>query len=224
MLATARSKTVSPPLLVELETTSQFAKVIDELSARLTAAEAKEAELLAAEDAALFDGKGDLASVRANINIVRQEISDLRRLNDQAHACQLVASDRERESELDGLMVDHEATARDLEKSAKKIHKLCVDLREAIFETFALSQKVDRSAFDLASSGRRVEGAAAIRSRVTGGQISPYPHNLPAGLRGFDQLLQQMIRGNRLWLPSSTVNHALTGRESWVRAMTGGEG
>lgn len=224
MLATAKSRTVSPPPLAALETTSQFAKVIDDLSARLTAAEAKEAELLAAEDAALFDGKGDLASVRANINIVRQEISDLRRLNDQAHARQLVASDRERESELDGLMVDHEATARDLEKSAKKIHKLCVDLREAIFETFALSQKVDRSAFDLASSGRRVEGAAAIRGRVTSGQISPYPHNLPAGLRGLDQLLQQMIRGNRLWLPSSPVNHALTGRESWVRAMTGGEG
>lgn len=224
MLATATAKTVSPPPLAALETTSQFAKLIDDISARLAAAEAKEAELQAAEDAALFDGKGNLASVRVDINVVRQEISDLRRLNDQAHARQLVASDREREGELDGLMVEHEATARDLEKSAKKIRKLCADLREAIFETFALSQKVDRSAFELASAGRRVEGAAAIRGRVTGGQISPYPHNLPGGLRGFDQLLQQMIRGNRLWLPTSTVNRAPTGRESWVRAMTGGEG
>jgi len=210
--------------LSTLERTSQFAKVIDDTFSRLTVAEAREAELLAAEDDALFDGKGDLASIRAEINVVRQEISDLRRLNDQAHARQLVASDREREIELDGMVAEHEATARELEKSAKRIRKLCCDLREAIFETFALSQKIDRSSFELASAGRRVEGAAAIRGRVTGGQVSPYPHNLPGGLRGFDQLLQQMIRGNRLWLPTSATNRASTGRESWVRAMTGGEG
>ena len=210
--------------LSALERTSQFAKVIDDTFSRLTVAEAREAELLAAEDDALFDGKGDLASIRAEINVVRQEISDLRRLNDQAHARQLVASDREREIELDGMVAEHEATARELEKSAKRIRKLCCDLREAIFETFALSQKIDRSSFELASAGRRVEGAAAIRGRVTGGQVSPYPHNLPGGLRGFDQLLQQMIRGNRLWLPTSAMNRATTGRESWVRAMTGGEG
>jgi hypothetical protein len=122
-------------------TSAEFSAVISALDSDLNAAIARKADLVKAEDKAIF-GDGDLAEVRASIADCNSEIELIEKAIEGAEARRAKAAQDEAAIDIEALGKDVKAKAAELSKRWKKVHGLIEQARAELFECDALKRSL----------------------------------------------------------------------------------
>ncbi|TIL70291.1 MAG: hypothetical protein E5Y65_25930 [Mesorhizobium sp.] len=122
-------------------TSAEFAAVISALDTDLNAAIVRKAELVKAEDKAIF-GDGDLADVRALIADCNAQIELIEKAIEGADARRAKAAQDEAAIDIEALGKDAKAKAADLSKRWRKVYGLIEQARAELFECDALRRSL----------------------------------------------------------------------------------
>lgn len=193
-------------------TSAEFAAVTSALDNDLNAAIVRKADLVKAEDKAIF-GDGDLAEVRASIADCNSEIELIEKAIEGAEARRAKAAQDEAAIDIEALGKDAKAKAADLSKHWKKVYALIEQARAELFECDALRRSLLGTDGEFEKAWRpdlRVNLTTLRREAMEGPRAS-----IPA------RLSRPAVQADKLLLSFLSLGGPLDNRAG-VRAQTNG--
>lgn len=173
---------------------AEFAVLIDDCTTKLIAAQKKRADLLVAEDAALF-GQGDLAKVQADLKQCDEEIATLQKTIDGASTRRTEAAKVEATTEMEEMAKDARAKGNLLRENWRKVYGHIEEIRGLLFECDQLKRSV-QSANDTFGSAKRQDltvNLTTIRREAMTGPRKVIPDRLTRPAVQVDKVLTSFL-------------------------------
>lgn len=180
-------------VLSHLSTAAQYAAALDDLEARLNAVQVRRGELLAAEDAALFDG-GDVSAVRSDLRSNSDESAELERAIAGASRRLATAHDTELRAGIEALGEQSRELAAEFTKRWETASKHIAIARREMLAADPLHTKLmaNNQAFE---SARRLDLKINLKTlkREAVGDPGPLPVGVSRAAIDMDHSLREEV-------------------------------